>query len=314
MDVRFKIVFLVAVLFMTSLPLMGILRGTNPPPSLPEEEVTTSPELLEDYMQPVRREEQIVSQEMVQVPAGDFVRGTNEGGYNERPQGVMYVEEFWIDKYEVTNHQYSEFVEKTGHRKPGPPSRYARKLVHLRGVNQPVTYVSWDDAHSYCRWKGKRLPTEAEWEKAVRGTDGRTWPWGDRLENHYANFGGSQDGFEYTAPVGSFPKDQSMFGVYDGAGNSMEWVDNWYVEDLYKVSSARKRDRDRSRDAQTYKTLRGGGYTSRGIDLRITNRMFMVPDFRDETIGFRCAKSGDHGASEEVVAKTLDRKSQRKSK
>ena len=115
-----------------------------------------------DFTKTERALEEIVKEEMVFIPAGEFVRGTNDGGYNERPEGVMYVEGFWIDKNEVTNHHYLEFVEATGHRKPGPPSRYARKLVHLRGPNQPVTYVSWDDAFSYCQWKGKRLPTEAE--------------------------------------------------------------------------------------------------------------------------------------------------------
>ena len=105
-----------------------------------------------------------------------------------------------------------------------------------------------------------------------------------------------------------------MFGVFDGAGNAMEWADNWYVEDLYKVTTAKKNIRAQHDGTRTYKTLRGGGYTSRGIDLRITNRMFMVPDFRDETIGFRCAKSDDAGVNEEVVAKSHDAQTQRKSK
>ena len=304
MDARFKIVFLVAILFMTSLPLLGILRGTTPPPSTPDEEMPVSLDSPADYTKPIVAAEEVVTQEMVLVPNGEFIRGTNDGGYNERPRSVGYVEGFWIDKYEVTNHQYSEFVEAMGHRKPGPPSRYARRLAHLRGANQPVSYVSWHDAFSYCQWKGKRLPTEAEWEKAVRGTDGRTWPWGEKVEGYPANFGGSEDGFEYTAPVGSFPKDQSIYGVFDGAGNLMEWADNWYVEDLYKTNKIENDSHDSSAGGHTYKTLRGGGYTSRGIDLRITNRMFMVPDFRDETIGFRCAKSEDGILKEEVLAKS----------
>jgi len=290
---------------------MGILRGTDPPPSAPEEEMGGSLDSPRDFTKTERALEEIVKEEMVFIPAGEFVRGTNDGGYNERPEGVMYVEGFWIDKNEVTNHHYLEFVEATGHRKPGPPSRYARKLVHLRGPNQPVTYVSWDDAFSYCQWKGKRLPTEAEWEKAIRGEDGRTWPWGEKVEGHPANFGGANDGFDYSAPVGSFPLDQSVYGVYDGAGNLMEWVDNWYVENLYRPS---KVGNHQDRTSRTYKTLRGGGYESRGIDLRITNRMFMVPGFRDETIGFRCAKSDGENPSEAVVAKSKETDIQRKSK
>lgn len=243
-----------------------------------------------------------IPEEMVHVPAGEFVLGTNSGGYNERPQIVVHLAEFWIDKYEVTNHHYMEFVKATGHRNPGPPSRYARKFVHLRGPNQPVTYVSWEDADAYCRWKGKRLPTELEWEKAMRGPDGRLWPWGDDLFPGAANLGGDEDGYEYTAPVGTFTTDQSVYGVFDGAGNLMEWVNDWYVEDRYRIIRAgteQMRDREK-----TYKTLRGEGYTSRGADLRITQRSFMVPDFRDETIGFRCATSRRPEARE-VVAETL---------
>ena len=241
---------------MTGLPVMGILRGTDPPPSAPQEQTSASSESPGGLPKTVGTEEEIVKEEMVFVPAGEFVRGTNKGGYNEGPEGVMFVEAFWMDKYEVTNHYYQEFVEATGHRKPGPPSRYARNMVYLRGPNQPVTYVSWDDAFSYCQWKGKRLPTEAEWEKAVRGEDGRTWPWGESVKELAANFAVSDDGFEYTAPVGSFPLDQSVYGVYDGAGNLMEWVDNWYVENLYKPS---KTGGQQDRASKTYKTLRGGG-------------------------------------------------------
>ena len=290
---------------------MGILKGTDPPPSGPKEETGPSIEPSGDFTKSGVMEGEMVKEEMVFVPAGEFIRGTNDGGYNEGPQGVAAVESFWIDKYEVTNHQYLEFVEATGHRKPGPPSRYARKLIHLRGPNQPVTYVSWDDAFAYCQWKGKRLPTEAEWEKAVRGTDGRLWPWGQHAEGHPANFAVGDDGFDYTAPVGSFPLDQSVYGVFDGAGNLMEWVDNWYVENLYRTSTVGNQQEGNS---QTYKTLRGGGYTSRGIDLRITNRMFMVPDFRDETIGFRCAKSEGESQDEPVLAISKEADFQRKSK
>jgi len=288
MDGRFKFVFLIAVLFLTSLPLLGILKGTKPPPPDPDDALVASRH-TEEASQPQGEGVTLIKDHMVKIPGGDFVRGTNSGGFNERPENTLYVDTYWIDQFEVTNHQYLEFVEKTGHRKPGPPSRYAKNMTNLRGPNQPITYVSWADAQAYCEWKGKRLPTEAEWEKAMRGTDGRMWPWGDELGKDLANLGGAQDGFEFTAPVGSFPQDQSVFGVFDGVGNLMEWTENWYVEQLYSKSA----DTDSSTVSKTYKTLRGGGYTNRGVDLRITSRMFMVPDFRDETIGFRCVSSSE---------------------
>jgi len=288
MDTRFKVIFLIAVLVMCSLPIMGILKG----PPLPVEQ--PAPSLSHPPHSSVKTQQVIdpLEDRMVEIPAGEFILGSNDGGYNEKPEHVSTLDSYWIDRYEVTYQQYMEFVEKTGHRQPGPPSRYARKLEALRGLNQPVTYVSWSDSLAYCEWKGKRLPTEREWEKAVRGADGRTWPWGEGLEGFPANFDGEADGYDVTAPVGAFPQDKSMYGVYDGAGNVMEWVDDWYVEDAYERSQ--NPSMGRPKPVSTYKTMRGGGYTSRGVDLRVTNRSFIVPDFRDETIGFRCAQSNRH--------------------
>ena len=285
MDTRFKVVFLIAVLVMCSLPIMGILKG--PPLPVEEPDPLFSPSKKPSVS--TKKNIQLSEDTMVEIPAGEFILGTNQGGYNEKPQHVSILDTYWIDRYEVTYQQYMAFVDATGHRQPGPPSRYARKLEALRGPNQPVTYVSWSDSAAYCEWKGKRLPSEAEWEKAVRGSDGRTWPWGEGRDGFPANFDGEADGYEVTAPVGTFSQDQSMYGVYDGAGNVMEWVDDWYVEDIYNRDL--KPDIIRQKPVSTYKTMRGGGYMSQGVDLRITNRSFIVPDFRDETIGFRCARS-----------------------
>ena len=161
MDTRFKVVFLIAVLVMCSLPIMGIFKGPPVPVEEPVQPVS-----------PVQRPSASAQQEgtMVEIPAGEFILGSNKGGYNEKPQHVSILDTYWIDQYEVTYQQYMKFVEATGHRLPGPPSRYARKLEALRGLNQPVTYVSWGDSVAYCEWKGKRLPTEREWEKAIRGS------------------------------------------------------------------------------------------------------------------------------------------------
>ena len=210
MESRFKLVFLVVILALTGLPLVGILNGSDPPPVDPQLQDLSQSSSLHPSSVDFPESQVPVKDAMVFIPAGEFIQGTNTGGYNEGPERTVYLDGFWIDQYEVTNHYYQEFVEATGHRKPGPPSRYAKRLSQLRGINQPVTYVSWEDAGTYCKWKGKRLPIESEWEIAVRGIDGRFWPWGNYLEKRSANFGGSGDRFEATAPVGSFIKDKSI--------------------------------------------------------------------------------------------------------
>jgi sulfatase modifying factor 1 len=293
LETKFKIALLVAVLCLSAMPIAGILRGTTRPPldeSAPEADstvqLTTSAAPRQD--------------DMVVISAGPFVRGTRAGGYDEAPERTVYLDAYAIDRYEVTNHQYQAFILATAHRKAAPPSRYAKNLTTIRGINQPAVYVSWDDADAYCRWKGKRLATEAEWEKAMRGVDGRLWPWGSDPDVAAANWASAKDGFDFTAPGGSFAKDVSPFGVADGAGNVMEWVADWYAEDTYRDPNGRN---PRGPDHGLYKVLRGGGYTSTGKDVRITSRSRMVPDFRDETIGFRCAVSEGEMGTEQSLAK-----------
>jgi formylglycine-generating enzyme len=291
LETKFKVAFLLVVLAFAALPIMGILRGTvmTPYEEAPQvEEVSTpDPESATN--------EEPVNDNMVTIPAGPFVRGTMSGGFDEQPQRTIYLDTFSIDRFEVTNHHYQQFVLTTGHRKSGPPSRYAKSISKMRGTNQPAVYVSWDDANEYCRWKGKRLPTEAEWEKAMRGSDGRLWPWGNQEKPDGANWARVQDGYDVSARVGTFQTDKSPYGVMDGAGNVMEWVADWYQEAYYKESP----DKDPpSPEFGTYRVMRGGGYTTTGSDVRITSRSKMVPDFRDETIGFRCAISGSFAGSE----------------
>lgn len=291
LETKFKLAFLLVVIAFAALPIMGILRGTvltpyEEAPSAGNESVAESESTAD---------EKPVPEEMVTISAGPFLRGTASGGFDEQPQRAIYLDTFSIDRFEVTNHQYQQFVLATGHRKAGPPSRYAKSIGKMRGTNQPAVYVSWDDANEYCHWKGKRLPTEAEWEKAMRGTDGRLWPWGNQEKPNGANWARVQDGHEVSASVGSFSMDKSPYGVMDGAGNVMEWVADWYQEAYYKESPDRNPP---SPEYGTYRVMRGGGYTTTGSDVRITSRSKMVPDFRDETIGFRCAISGSFAGSE----------------
>ena len=286
LETRFKVVFLLAVLFAASLPIIAILRGTISTPF--EAESQHSEDDFATNPPDSTASEQPLEEELVVIPAGPFIRGTSQGGFDEQPERKIYLDEFSIDRYEVTNWQYAAFVKATGHRKSGPPSRYAKNTVRMRGVNQPAVYVSWEDAKAYCEWRGRRLPTEAEWEKAMRGTDGRLWPWGNVEIPDGANWARVNDGFEVAAPVGRVRSDASPYGVMDGAGNVMEWVADWYLEDAYAAAADRNPE---SPEYGTYKVLRGAAYTSSGSDLRITARSKMMSDFRDETIGFRCAQS-----------------------
>lgn len=285
LDSKFKLVFLFVVLVCAAMPIVAIMRGTTVTPYEKPTSETVAEVVSTADSAPG---EEPFSDEMVTIPAGAFIRGTESGGFDERPQRTIYLDVFAIDRYEVTNHQYQQFVAATGHRKPGLPSRYAKSGAKVRGINQPIVYVSWEDADGYCRWKGKRLPTEAEWEKAMRGTDGRLWPWGDVEQPGGANWARVQDGHEASARVGTFQSDKSPYGVMDGAGNVMEWVADWYDETYYKRSPDQNPP---SPEYGTYRVLRGGGYTTAGGDVRITSRSKMMQDFRDETIGFRCANS-----------------------
>ena len=283
LESKFKLVFLFVVLACAAMPIIAILRGTTVTPY--EKPASEAGAEVESVAESAPGEEPM-SSEMVPIAAGPFVRGTENGGFDERPTRTIHLDEFLIDRFEVTNHQYQQFVVATGHRKPGLPSRYAKSGAKVRGMNQPIVYVSWDDAEEYCRWRGKRLPTEAEWEKAMRGTDGRLWPWGDKEQPDGANWARVKDGHEASARIGTFQIDKSPYGVMDGAGNVMEWVADWYDETYYKSSPDRNPP---SPEYGTYRVLRGGSYTTTGADVRITSRSKMMPDFRDETIGFRCA-------------------------
>ena len=304
LETKFKIALLLAVLAAASLPIMGILQGTIFTPYEQNPAYVETDHHVDTEASPG---DEPIAEEMVLIPAGAFIRGTDQGGFDEQPQRVLHLSAFMIDKYEVTNSQYAAFVAATGHRKSGPPARYAKNMGRMRGVNQPAVYVSWDDATAYCAWKGKRLPTEAEWEKAMRGVNGRLWPWGNVEVPSAANWARVDDGFEVAAPVGRFKSDESPFGVMDGAGNVMEWVDDWYQENAYREAAE---SNPGSPEHGTYKVLRGATYTSSGSDLRITSRSKMVPDFRDETIGFRCAQDARNEAeSKDSAARQTHRKS-----
>lgn len=235
---------------------------------------------------------------MVLVPEGEFVMGSREGHWTEQPEHRVYLDRYWIDKYEATFVQYYAFVNATGHRKPrlaGYLGVSAGELPRLMNPFSPVVGVSWDDAVAYCHWKGKRLPTEAEWEKAAKGTDKRRWPWGNEERADMANLKGDAEGARYTAPVGAFKQDRSPYGVFDMAGNVMERVADWYQEDYYTHAPV-KNPLGPERGGQTahygeQRVIRGASWNDSLERAQTTVRFKMDPKYRDVTIGFRCAKS-----------------------
>ena len=167
---------------------------------------------------------------MVNVPSGSFLRGSREnvGRADERPRRMIHVDTFLIDKYEVTNAQYLNFIAATGHKEPlnvyGDGSLFQVKDV----ARLPVVQVTWHDAADYCQWVGKRLPSEAEWEKAARGPDGRRYPWGDEVpSSQRVNFNREWIATRTLLPVGALPGGASPYGVHQMSGNVREWVQDW---------------------------------------------------------------------------------------
>jgi serine/threonine-protein kinase len=232
--------------------------------------------------------------EMVHIPAGEFLRGSQERDKralaSEKPQLQIYLEEYWIGKYPVTNAQYAIFVEATGRRHP----------EHWEGgrppegkENHPVTNVSWWDALAYCRWlaemtdKRYRLPTEAQWEKAARGTDGRMYPWGNRWNSQRCN---TREGQKMgTTPVDAYsPAGDSPYGCADMAGNVLEWVADWYSEDYYARSSVSRNPYGPASGA--VKVLRGGSWSANRWGVRCASRLYGNRKAARAEVGFRCAR------------------------
>jgi serine/threonine protein kinase/formylglycine-generating enzyme required for sulfatase activity len=234
---------------------------------------------------------------MVYVPEGEFTMGSNIND-DERPIHQVYLDAFWMDQTEVTNKMYEFCVTA---RKCDPPhSRASYTRSNYYGYSEyddfPVTYVSWNDATAYCVWAGGgeyevRLPTEAEWEKAARGTDGRTYPWGEGIDCQKANY---QDGSKFcvgdTSRVGSYESGKSPYGVYDMAGNVWEWVADWYSSSYY--STLQNGIHNPSGPTfGTYRVLRGGSLGGNRYLVRSAIRLGNDPSNNNYVLGFRCSRT-----------------------
>lgn len=217
----------------------------------------------------------------VWIPPGRFAMGSNSGDRDEKPVHEVSLDAFYMDVCPVTNSQFSAFVAATGYRMPD------WKPEQTSGSDHPVVGVSWEDARIYCEWANKRLPSEAEWEKGARGTDGRTYPWGDRFHPQHANVIGN--GFAGTAPVGNFPTGASPFGVLDMAGNVWEWVADWYDASRYARRGGGG-EGEVFADSRQHRTMRGGAWICHVRYLRCSERGHQAPDYRSSFAGFRCAR------------------------
>jgi formylglycine-generating enzyme required for sulfatase activity len=281
--------------------------------------------------------EPVVQREgMVRIPAGWFVRGSVDPAQltqpvgtpagDERPVREIWLDAFWIDSLEVTNAKFAAFVEARDYvtdvervgsgkvwladgwhevkgaywREPtGPDSSIEGRADH------PVVQVGWNDAAAYCEWAKKRLPTEAEWEKAARGSDARDYPWGSDFDSSRLNFcdrrcpipvqrrdATRDDGFEFTSPVGSFPSGASPYGVLDMSGNVWEWVADWYHPDYYAFSTDRN-PRGPGPGRFASRVVRGGSFAAEPGYLRTTSRSFDPPRWGFYGVGFRCARDAE---------------------
>jgi serine/threonine-protein kinase len=224
---------------------------------------------------------------MLYVPAGEFDMGSDEGPEDESPVHTVYLDAYWIDQTEVTNDQYRMCVEAGGCNPPKNTSFF--NITEY--AEHPVVYVNWNDANDYCQWAGRKLPTEAQWEKAARGTDGRTFPWGEEINCSRANYLGCTE-FAGTNPVGYYGEPgESPYGALDMAGNVWEWVADWYDSDYYRITPRENPIGPISGDTRV---VRGGSWDMVEYAARSTFRLFsleIISTVALKSIGFRCANS-----------------------
>ena len=272
---KFLVIFFAAIL-VVAVGILSITNGWFSPRSEPQE-------ATEAYTSRVSEKDGMV---LINIPAGEFSMGARDGigDANEHPQHRVYLDSYWIDQTEVTNVMYSKCVSD-GACTPLTNQKY---YSDIQFDNHPVVYVNWFQAKTYCEWAGRRLPTEAEWEKAANGMDGSAYPWGDGAPTtnlaNYNNFVGG------TTEVGAYPDGKSFYGVLDLAGNVSEWVADSYSASYYSQSPDKN---PQGPEENNYRVLRGGSWISDSNRLRASSRVRYVADFGDYNNGFRCALSGN---------------------
>jgi formylglycine-generating enzyme required for sulfatase activity len=241
-----------------------------------------SPQLWADEPEQESATSGVTKPEMVLIPGGEFEMG-KDGKDDHSPAHRVYIDEFYMDKYEVTNAQYAEFCLSTDRSLPE-----FWDIDHFRSgpdfPNHPVTGISWYDAAAYAKWAGKRLPTEAEWECAARGgLVGRDYPGGDAIDSSSANFSKAEMGGPVA--VASYPA--NGFGLHDMAGNVGEWVADYYADDYYEASPDKS---PAGPEEGKFRVFRGGGWHTGPGCSKVFYRNGLPPNWLDFNVGFRCAK------------------------
>ncbi len=284
----------------TITPLMLMAEPTPVPTTAPSDEPTAVLGVGSTTTSP---SDGMVS---VYVPAGEFLIGDNASKWaDERPQHTVHLDAFWIDQTEVTNRMFQRFVQASSYETEAERAGvgyfwngagwdavvgaswrtpFGQESNIDNRLDQPVIHMSWNDAVAYCTWAGRRLPTEAEWEKAARGTDGRLYPWGNAPPDaRHGNFGGNVGDL---IAVGSYPQNASPYGALDMAGNVYEWVADWYGKDYYSNSPSQN---PAGPTSGTYRVVRGGSWQLDPLRLRTVEREVSGPQYSNSNIGFRCA-------------------------
>lgn len=228
--------------------------------------------------------------EMVLVPEGEFMMGSENGNDDEKPVHPVYLDAYYIDRYEVTNALYKVCVDSGVCEPPSDIKSNTRAsyFANPEFENFPVIYIDWNMADTYCEWRGAVLPTEAQWEKAARGTDGRTYPWGEGIDCNKANF---RSCVGDTVAVGNYEAGKSPYGVYDMAGNTEEWVADWYGENYYATSPNSNPLGPESSGQYRVRVLRGGSWFDVVDVLRAATRNHSALGYPGHPFGFRCARA-----------------------
>lgn len=270
----------------TPTPLPAPPTPTSPPPtatSEPEAEAEEA-EAETEGSEEAEAEEPAAASNMIEIPAGPFMMGSDTGDPEDGPAHEVELPAYEIDKFEVTNLEYSAFADATGYmtfaEKEGMNSW--RSEWGVGEDSHPVVVVTWDDASAYCEWLGKRLPSEAEWEKAARGDDSRAFPWGEEWDVEKANV--KDRGLRGTAAVGSFGTGASPYGVEDMTGNVWEWTADWYQP--YPDNTA-----EDASYGEKFRVTRGGGWFDLEPQATTFNRNAADPaKTATDEIGFRCVR------------------------